>query len=136
MAFVVDASVILAWLLPDERSADAQSVIERLALGHQAQAPALLPYEVGNALLQAQRRRRIPAALAVELEQAWARLPIALAPADHASAARAGELARRHDLSLYDAAYLELAQHRRFALATLDAPLRRAAQAESVPVLP
>jgi predicted nucleic acid-binding protein len=41
-------------------------------------------------------------------------------------------LARAHRLSVYDAAYLELAQRERIPLATLDAGLRRAAAGEGV----
>lgn len=125
---MIDASVVLAWLLPDEQTPAAERIIGRLMLGHQAQAPALLPLEVGNALLQALRRRRITVSVAADLEQAFGALPIAIAPADAATAARAGNLAREHDLSVYDAAYLDLALQRRFALASFDAALRQAAQ--------
>lgn len=44
-------------------------------------------------------------------------------------------LAARHGLTVYDAAYLELARRRDVPLATLDQPLRAAAQAEDVPLL-
>ena len=135
MAFVVDASVILAWLLPDERSAEAQSVIERLALGHQAQAPALLPYEVGNALLQAERRTRLRRATRLELLDAFTALPIALEPIAAETMLRAAELAAGHALSIYDACYLELAISRGCALATFDQALAEAARAAGVTVL-
>jgi predicted nucleic acid-binding protein len=132
LALVIDASVVLAWLMPDEQTPAAERIIGRLTLGHQAQAPALLPFEVGNALLVAQRRRRITASVAAELEREFGALPIAIAPADQDTAARAAKLAREHGLSVYDAAYLDLARQRRFALATLDAGLRKAAQAEGL----
>ncbi|HJW78510.1 MAG TPA: type II toxin-antitoxin system VapC family toxin [Beijerinckiaceae bacterium] len=44
-------------------------------------------------------------------------------------------LARRHRLTVYDAAYLELAQREGVPLATLDGPLAAAARADGVPVL-
>ena len=44
-------------------------------------------------------------------------------------------LARRHRLTVYDAAYLELAQREGVPLATLDGHLAAAATAEGVPVL-
>ena len=44
-------------------------------------------------------------------------------------------LATRYRLTFYDAAYLELAQRERIALATLDRPLARAAAAEGVPLI-
>lgn len=132
MALVIDASVVLAWLIPDEHTPAAERIIGRLTLGHQAQAPALLPFEVANALLMAQRRRRITASVAAELQREFAALPIAIAPADQDVAVRAAKLAPEHGLSVYDAAYLDLARHRRFALASLDDVLRKAAMAEGV----
>jgi predicted nucleic acid-binding protein len=44
-------------------------------------------------------------------------------------------LARQHQLTAYDAAYLELAQRENVALATLDEALIRAARAAGVPVI-
>lgn len=44
-------------------------------------------------------------------------------------------LAGRHGLSVYDAAYLELAKRRGLPLATLDEPLREAARGEGVALL-
>jgi predicted nucleic acid-binding protein len=43
-------------------------------------------------------------------------------------------LCDRFGLTPYDAAYLELAQHRQLPLATLDGELIRAAQTENVPL--
>lgn len=62
-------------------------------------------------------------------------LPIALEPISAGAMMRAGELAERHALSLYDASYLELALSRNCALATFDQALRNAARAASVVVL-
>jgi len=131
MGLVVDASVVLAWLLPDERSDAAQGIVEALAR-LTAQAPGLLGLEVANALTQAGCRARIPVALQRELLDAYLALPIALDPTDGHAVARCAELARRHALSAYDAAYLELAARRRFALATFDTALARAARKEGI----
>ena len=135
-AFVLDASVALAWMLPDEATAaEARRLIEAVVEGG-AVAPAHWRLEVGNGLLMAERRGRVPpdgtvAALLGRL----AALPIAL---DSETAARAWDaapaLVRRHGLSLYAAAYLELAVRKGLALATFDTALRRAAAAEQVPV--
>ena len=131
MGLVVDASVVLAWLLPDERSEAAQRIVEGFA--HEpAQAPGLLGLEVANSLAQAGRRARIPVVLQRELLDAYLALPIALDATDGHAIARCAELARRHALSAYDAAYLELAARRRFALATFDAALARAARKEGI----
>ncbi len=58
MSFVLDASVVLAWLLPDERSVAAEQIIQRLS-SVQGFAPSLLPFEVTNALVMATRRQRL-----------------------------------------------------------------------------
>jgi len=134
LALVIDASVVLAWLLPDEQTPAAERIIGRLLLGHQAQAPALLHCEVANALLTARRRGRVSASVAERLGRDFGMLPIAIAPADSDAALRAGSLALLHGLSVYDAAYLDLAQQRRFALASFDEALREAARSEAVPL--
>ena len=59
--------------------------------------------------------------------------PVELAGLPKAEAVFA--LARRHGLTFYDAAYLELAMRERIALATLDQALARAAIAEGVPLI-
>ncbi len=135
MSFVLDASVVLAWLLPDERSDDATQLIER-AVAERPRAPSLLMPEVGNALLQAERRGRIRRATRLDLLDAFMTLPVALEPLGAESMLRAGELAGKHRLTLYDASYLELALSRDCALASFDAALVKAARIERVPVLP
>jgi predicted nucleic acid-binding protein len=134
MAFVLDASVVLAWLLPDERSETAERLIARVA-HDRPRAPSLLMLEVGNALLQAERRTRIRSATRVELLDAFTSLPLALEPIGADQMLRAAELAAKHSMSVYDACYLELARARSCALATLDEGLARAARAEGVALL-
>jgi predicted nucleic acid-binding protein len=134
MPFVLDASVVLAWLLPDEQSELAEKLIRRVA-DDRAFAPSLLLLEVGNALLQAQRRARVPAATRQALLDAFTRLPLSLEPISGDSMLRAGTCAEEHGLSLYDGCYLELAAARGYPLATLDRGLIRAAQAAGVAVL-
>ncbi|MGH8800671.1 MAG: type II toxin-antitoxin system VapC family toxin [Casimicrobiaceae bacterium] len=134
MSFVLDASVILAWLLPDERSDVAHSLI-RGALDEGLRAPSMVLVEVGNALVQAHRRGRIRQSVRDELLAASTSLPIALEPIEAEAMLRAVELATRHALTLYDASYLELALTRRCPLATLDRALAAAARGENVPIL-
>ncbi len=134
MAFVLDASIVLAWLLPDEDSEAAQRIVTRLAT-ESAQAPSLLHFEVSNALLQAGRRERISAALRAEMRAAFFALPVAIDSPDASALERSDAIAARHALSIYDASYLELAARRGIALATFDAALARAARAESVDLL-
>lgn len=135
MAFVLDASVVLAWLLPDEQSATAQDIVARLAT-QRAQAPALLHYEVGNALSQAVRRGRIGPALRSEMLETFFALPIATEPPDERAIAIATELASQHPITVYDACYIELSLRRALPLATLDRALAAAARAVGVETLP
>lgn len=135
MSFVLDASIVLGWMLPDEDSPAADTVVARL-LEQRAQAPSLLALEVSNALLQAERRGRLARADHDALRAAFGALPIAFdAPGPDALDRTVG-LARRHRLTVYDAAYLELAGRRGFPLASLDAALRAAATRERIALLP
>lgn len=132
MAFVVDASVTLPWFLEDERTRFTDSLLD--AIGQvEYWAPSIWSLEVANALLNAERRRRIDAAARVDALDQLARLRIrieAVAPDVRAI----GALAARQSLSAYDAAYLELARRQGFGLITLDQDLARAAHAEGVPL--
>jgi len=131
VSFVLDASVVLAWLLPDEQNAAAERIIERLA-DKGAHAPSLLLIETADALLQAERRARVPAATVDELLAAAMALPLIVEPIAAEAVVRAGAMARTHGLSVYDATYLDLAARRGLALATFDAALARAAAAQGI----
>ncbi len=135
MSFVPDASFVLAWLLDEEQGGAADAVMRGIA-HHRPQAPALLGYEVGNALLIALRRGRISADQHAALRAAFNALPIAYESQHGDALDRATDLARTHGLTVYDACYLELAIRRGFALACFDARLRAAGAAAKVDVLP
>jgi predicted nucleic acid-binding protein len=132
---VLDASVALAWMLPGEVDA-AQA--GRL-IGAVAEAGAIVPghwrLEVANTLLMAEQRGRVAPEGVAALLSRLAALPITTDPE---TAARAWDtcpdLVRRHRLSLYDAAYLELARRQGLPLASFDGALLRAAEAEGVAV--
>jgi predicted nucleic acid-binding protein len=131
MPFVVDASVVGAWLLPDESHPIAEHALRQLAV-ETAIAPALLWFELRNMLVVNERRGRLDAAKTSQALRLLKSLPIStVAELDEDLLMR---LARTHRLTVYDAAYLELALRRRLALATLDAALARAASAEAVPM--
>jgi predicted nucleic acid-binding protein len=119
--FVLDASVTLAWCFPDESTAYTESVLDLLAGGGESTAPALWPFEVANALLMAERRKRITTAQVASVLQRIASLPISIDPirVDRAF----GQIlssARDEKLTAYDAAYLELAMRESLPLTTLD----------------
>jgi predicted nucleic acid-binding protein len=128
-AFVVDASVAVAWVHPAQATAETAAMLDALAEGVTLEVPALWPLEVANALTSLVRRRKLtPDERQTGL--GWLRgLPFRL---DHEMAllafSRLSELADVHHLSVYDAAYLELAQRRKLELACKDGPLRKAAR--------
>lgn len=134
MAIVLDASVALAWLLPDERSEAAERLIVR-AVREQLRAPSLLLVEVANALRQAERRGQLRRPVRLELFDAFTSLPMVLEPIAAEATLRAVEIATSDSLTVYDACYLELALARECALASFDEALARAAQARGVTVL-
>jgi predicted nucleic acid-binding protein len=134
--FVVDASVALAWCFAGEATTWTEGLLERLRQGDRIIVPAHWPAEVANALLMGVRRRRIKSGQPQLLWEELARLPIEKEPAlTTAQAKEVLTLGERHGLTVYDAAYLEIARRHQLPLGTLDADLRKAAQAESVPLL-
>lgn len=132
---VVDASVTLAWFLRDEGDERADEALRRLE-SEPAVVPPLWALEVANALVVAERRGRASEAESGRILSLIDGLPIEEDPAPREVTQRAVvELARRHDLSAYDAAYLELALRRGASLASLDESLRSAARGAGVTVL-
>lgn len=135
MTFVVDASVTLAWVLDDESSAAADQVLERL-LTEDAIAPAHWPLEVANGLRSAERRGRIDEAGIRRVRSMLGDLPIAVLPISLTGAGGLIDVARRSDLSVYDAAYVDLAWARDVELASVDGHLRTAAERAGVRLAP
>jgi predicted nucleic acid-binding protein len=98
--------------------------------------PSLWRLETANGLQVAIRRKRIDGAFRDHALIHLARLPITIDPETDVQAWTATlQLADRFQLTLYDAAYLELAQRRTLPLATLDSALRPAAEALGLPLL-
>lgn len=135
MAFVIDSSVALAWLLPDERASAAEPLADRLDL-ETPLAPALWPLEVSNALLTARRRDRLTDRDVDRLLEVFSALPVEIeSMPPERSLKEIVALARQHRLTTYDAAYLELARRKGLPLATLDSRLVEACRAAGVAVL-
>lgn len=133
MPFVLDASVTCAWLLPDEENAFAERCLDALT-SDMAIVPAIWWFEVRAMLITAERRGR----LAVEQTRGalalLARYPIEQDRSpEEATMLR---LARKHDLTIYDASYLELALRLALPLATLDRKLETAATGEKLRPMP
>lgn len=135
MEFVLDCSVTLAWFLEDEKTPEAVDVLRRL-YNSRAKVPAIWPLEVANAVVVAERRKRVSHADSVVFRSILLVLPIDV---DSLETARAlgtiSDLAREYTLSAYAAAYLELALRLMLPLATFDQDLIRAARRAKIPVL-
>ena len=133
---VVDSSAALAWSFVDERSAATLAIASRVR-DEGAVVPSLWKLEVANILRLAVRKERITALERNDTLKDFERLGIEI---DGETADRAWNetlaVADRHDLTVYDAAYLELAKRRGLPLATLDQALAHAARQEGVEVLP
>jgi predicted nucleic acid-binding protein len=132
-AFVVDPSVAVAWVHPAQATDETVAMLEAVADGAALEVPALWSMEVANALLVLVRRGKLQDE---ERQTAlgWLQgLPLRI---DHDAAAlalsRLSELADTYDVSIYDAAYLELAQRTKLAFACKDAGLRKAAKRAGV----
>jgi predicted nucleic acid-binding protein len=131
---VIDASVALAWCFPDEASEYADGVLVALD-GRTAMVPAIWPVEVANALLVGERRKRIrqpEVRRFVELLKGLSILEDGQPFADTVS--NILPLAREHDLSAYDAAYLDVAVRHGAPLATLDKALQKAGRAAGLKI--
>jgi predicted nucleic acid-binding protein len=126
MPFVLDSSAALARVAPDEKLPGAVSV--RLETDT-AVVPALWLFETLNGLEIMRRRRRLDSQTLADAMLVLSLLPIEIEAADFEQyAATLLPLAQEHGLTVYDAAYLELAKRRRLPLATLDDALRKAAK--------
>lgn len=128
MAIVIDASVAIAWCLRDrEGTPYSDAVVERTA-DEVAIVPDLFWHEVRSVLLVAERKSRIEVNTAEDHMETIRSLP--LLTDGNQDDGQTTELARRHNLSAYDATYLETAKRRGAELATLDQRLMNAATEE------
>lgn len=132
MAFVLDASITASWAFPDEIDPIATLALTLLRSGS-AQVPSLWWFEIRNTLVMGERRNRITAADTAAFLHDLTHLDIASDRAPDGS--RTLHLARLHRLTVYDAAYLELAERLTLPLATMDTALRRSAGEAGVALL-
>ena len=134
VGFVLDNSIVMVWSFEDECDDYADAVLDRLATSS-AIVPALWPLEVANALLMGERRKRSTEAETIKWTGILASLPIAIDGETNTHAwSNTLSLARGHNLTAYDAAYLELAVRHGLPLATIDGKLKTAAVTVGVPL--
>lgn len=127
-SFVADASVAIAWVHPAQATPETDAMLNSLAAGGSLVVPALWPLEVANALTVLRRRRKLTpdeARTAIEIIR---ELPVVI---DHEAATvaftRLVDLASEHELTVYDATYIELAARRQLPLASNDERMKEAA---------
>lgn len=133
MAFVLDNSVIAAWLLGEDGE-QAEQIVRRLA-EDEAHVPALWPVELANVLLVAERRGRITEAQAHRAVEVALALPICTVEVRHDRVLREVRgLAREFHVTAYDATYLHIALSASIPLATFDHALATAGRAAGLTV--
>jgi predicted nucleic acid-binding protein len=131
--FVVDNSVVMAWCFQNGGNRYAEDVLESLEAG-EAFVPAIWPLEVGNVLLVAERRKRLSHASVVRFLALLSSLPIRVEQeTPERMLKEIVSLARAHELSTYDASYLDLAMRLGLPIATQDTSLTRASKKCRVP---
>ncbi len=132
--FVLDCSLAMAWVFPDEATETTDRLLDALTDGR-AFVPALWPVEVASVLLVATRRRRIAETDWPRIRRNLDALPIRIDPAATSRIwDEVLEAAHAYRLSVYDSMYLELAIRMQLPLATLDAALAAAGRAAGLEV--
>jgi predicted nucleic acid-binding protein len=122
---IVDSSIATAWCSRSQATPISDAAFEA-AIEHGALVPAHFALEVANSLWQLERRGKITAAAVDEFFALLARLMIEVDTATSVVQHALLSVARQHDLTVYDAAYLELALRTGLPLATRDGALARA----------
>lgn len=133
--FVVDNSVVMTWCFQDEANSYADAILNKLAKAT-AVVPPIWPLEVTNVLLVAERKGRLHEADSLRFLSLLSQLPIDV---DRSWPERLMKdilsMGRAHNLSSYDASYLELAMRQGLPIATLDRNLLEAASQIDLPIL-
>lgn len=131
--FVLDCSITMAWCFDDESNNYTEAVLENLG-DAAAIVPTIWPLEVANVLLQAKKNKRITEVQSASFTDALSALPITI---DQSTGSKAMHsifrLAEQSSLTIYDAAYLELALREKIPLITLDKELINAAKKLNIP---
>ena len=134
--FVADSSVAVAWVVPSQSSAIADGLLDEVASGTPFVVPVLWMFEVANALVVLALRKRIRLEQATRARLTLGRLnPVVDEEGPRLAFGKIAALAEKHALSVYDAAYLELALRLRLPLASQDEALNSAARLAGVRTL-
>ena len=128
MKIIADTSIFLATVLNEP----AKDAIITVTLGYELAAPEILPYEIGNALSAAVKRRRLTADEALLVYQCTMEIPVELRTV---AIGNALEIACVNSIYAYDAYFLECALGLRAPLLTLDRKMREVAQRLGIKIL-
>ncbi len=113
MDMVIDANIFLAVIMNEP---EKKSIIERTQ-DIEIISPAILPYEIGNALIAIWKRNKLAAPLIEEYYQIFLKIPVRLV---EVKIIRALAIARNYKIYAYDAYYLEVAKRLNAKIMTLD----------------
>ncbi len=126
--FILDCSITMAWCFEDESNPYTDSILENLNKST-AVVPSIWPLEVANVLLLAKKKKRITDLQSSSFIDALAGLPIVVDSSTNTRAMHSiFALADHENLTIYDAAYLELAIRENIPIITLDKGLIKAAK--------
>jgi predicted nucleic acid-binding protein len=135
-AFVADASVAVSWSLSSQSSALTDQLLDDVVAGGVVAVPSLWPYEVANSLVFLLRRRRIQKDDYAAARSLLSRISVSIdEEGPRLAGNRVADLALEYGLTVYDAAYLELAVRKQLPLASRDGDLNRAARRFGVQTL-
>ncbi len=124
----------MSWCFQDEANPYADNVLDSME-SQRALVPSIWPLEVGNVLLEAERRKRIGETDSSRFLALISQLPIVVEPeSPERMPAEIISLAGKHELSSYGASYLDLAMREDIPIATMDKALIRAAQSADVKI--
>ena len=133
--FVIDNSVVMTWCFKDKDSQYNDLILNKLE-NATAFVPSIWPLEVTNVLSVAERKKRLGEADSTRFIALLTELPIIV---DQELPERMIKeifaLARKHNLSSYNASYLDLAMKKGLPVATLDKNLLAASKRSKVPIL-
>jgi predicted nucleic acid-binding protein len=127
--FVADASVAISWVIGKQATPTSTKALHFVMDGGEVHVPHLWYFELSNALLVALRRKLISEAdVRTGISAINTFRIVSDLKASEAALGESFELGEKFGLTVYDAAYLELARRLALPLATRDSALQAAAK--------
>lgn len=117
--FILDCSVYISWCLQEGGIEKSSKILEAITK-NEISVPSLWIYEVTNTLNVAVKRKRITIAEAHQLIKDIQLLPIELDKPTNDNMLNMFNIANEHNLSAYDASYIELALRTNLPITSFD----------------